>query len=135
PVESQLLVFSKTSLQRRRISPERPRALYFSDTVYVGWVPGGLTEVIIIDPQLGPVFSTFDLRDGRREHPKLERDNDCLRCHGGNFVRDIPGIFARSLFTDETGEPLLRHGTLIVDDETPFAQRWGGWYVTGYHGD
>ncbi|HTO04598.1 MAG TPA: hypothetical protein VL069_12890 [Opitutus sp.] len=135
PVESQLLVFSKTSLQRRRISPERPRALYFSDTIYVGWVPGGLTEVILVDPQLGPVFYTFDLRDGRREHPKLERDNDCLRCHGGNFVRDIPGVFARSLFTDETGEPLLRHGTLIVDDETPFSQRWGGWYVTGYHGD
>jgi hypothetical protein len=135
PVESQLLVFSKTSLQRRRISPERPRALYFSDTTYVGWVPGGLTEVIIVDPQLGPVFYSFDLRDGQREHPKLERDNDCLRCHGGNFVRDIPGIFARSLFTDQTGEPLLRHGTLIVEDETPFANRWGGWYVTGYHGD
>lgn len=136
PVESQLLVFSKTSLQRRRISPERPRALYFSDTTYVGWVPGGLTEIIIIDPQLGPVFYSFDLRDGQRGgHPQLERDSDCLRCHGGNFVRDIPGIFARSLFTDQTGEPLLRHGSLIVDDATPFEKRWGGWYVTGYHGD
>jgi hypothetical protein len=135
PVESQVLVFSKTSLQRRLISPDRPRALYFSDTVYVGWVPGGFTEVIIIDPQLGPVFYSFDLRDGQREHPKLDREADCLRCHGGNFVRDIPGIFARSLFTAESGEPLLRHGTLIVDDETPFSKRWGGWYVTGYHGD
>ena len=135
PVESQLLVFSKTSLQRHRISPQRPRALYFSDNTYVGWVPGGLTEVIIIDPQLGPVFYSFDLRDGQREHPKLERDSDCLRCHGGNFVRDIPGIFARSLFTDQSGEPLLRHGSVLVDDETPFEERWGGWYVTGYHGD
>lgn len=135
PVESQLLVFSKTSLQRRRITPDRPRALYFSDTTYVGWVPGGITEVIVIDPQLGPVFYSFDLRDVQRGEAKLERDNDCLRCHGGNFVRDIPGIFARSVFTDQTGEPLLRHGTLLVDDETPFAKRWGGWYVTGYHGD
>ena len=135
PVESQMLVFSKTSLQRRRISPERPRALYFSDSIYVGWVPGGLTEVIMIDPQLGPVFYSLNLRDAQHGLPKLERDADCLRCHGGNFVRDIPGIFARSLFTDDTGEPLLRHGTLIVDDATPFTKRWGGWYVTGYHGD
>lgn len=32
PVESQLLVFSKTSFQRQRIRPDHPRALYFSDT-------------------------------------------------------------------------------------------------------
>ena len=134
PEESQMLVFSKTSLQRRRINPERPRALYFSDSVYVGWVPGGLAEIIMIDPQLGPVFYAFDLRAAQRGTPKLERDGDCLRCHGGTFVRDIPGVFARSLFTNEEGEPLLRHGTVLVDDATPFNQRWGGWYVTGYHG-
>src|SRR4051812_7542301 len=29
PAESQMLVFSKTSLQRHRISPRTPRALYF----------------------------------------------------------------------------------------------------------
>ena len=34
PVSSQMLVFSNTSLQLRLISPENPRALYFSeDTV------------------------------------------------------------------------------------------------------
>ena len=132
-VETQLLVFSRTSLQRGRIRPERPRALYFSDSAYVGWVPGGLIEVVTIDPQLGPVFYTFEtaLVDGR---PTIERDTDCLRCHGGTFVRDIPGVFARSVFPDATGEALLRHGTLVVDDETPFADRWGGWYVTGHHG-
>ena len=134
PVESQLLVFSKTSFQRRKISPEQPRALYFSDTAYVGWVPGGLMEVVTIDPQLGPVFYSFDLRGSPGTPPKIERESDCLRCHGGTFVRDIPAVFARSVFTDETGEPLFRQGTLLVDDKTPFAQRWGGWYVTGYHG-
>jgi hypothetical protein len=35
---SQTLVFSKTSFQFSRISPERPRALYFNDDVYVGQV-------------------------------------------------------------------------------------------------
>lgn len=39
PAESQVLVFSKTSLQRRRIEPHSPRAIYFSDDCYVGLVP------------------------------------------------------------------------------------------------
>lgn len=134
PVESQMLVFSKTSLQRGRIRPERPRALYFSDSVYVGWVPGGVMEVAAVDPQLGPVFYSFDISGARAVPPKIVRDTDCMRCHGGTFVRDIPGVFARSVFSDAGGEPLFRHGTQLVDDETPFAQRWGGWYVTGYHG-
>src|SRR5688572_1529979 len=135
PSESQLLVFSKTSLQRGRIRPEQPRALYFSESMYVGWVPGGLIELAAIDPQLGPVFYSFAIsRAADGLTPTIQRDSDCLRCHGGTFVRDIPGVFARSVFPDANGEPLLRHGTLVIEDETPFAQRWGGWYVTGYHG-
>ena len=132
---SQMLVFSRTSFQRSRIRPDQPRALYFSDSVYVGWVPGGMAEVAAIDPQLGPVFYTVDFPGARRPAPKIEREADCLRCHGGAFVREIPGVFARTLFADANGDPLLRHGTQLVDDETPFAQRWGGWYVTGYHGE
>ena len=41
PVSSQTLVFSKTSAQFRLISTTNPRALYFNDDSYVGWVPGG----------------------------------------------------------------------------------------------
>ncbi|MBC7365233.1 MAG: hypothetical protein H7343_00250 [Undibacterium sp.] len=134
PADSQMLVFSRTSFQRTRIHPDRPRALYFSDTVYVGWVPGGLVEVTAIDPHLGPVFYTLTLPRTRRAVPQFERESDCLRCHGGTFVREIPGLFVRSVFPDAAGDPLLRHGTQLVDDETPFAERWGGWYVTGYHG-
>lgn len=132
--DTQTLVFSRTSFQRTRIRPDQPRALYFSDSVYVGWVPGGLVEVTAIDPQLGPVFYTFALPGSRHPVPTIEREPDCLRCHGGTFVREIPGLFVRSVFPDAGGDPLLRHGTQIVDDETPFDQRWGGWYVTGYHG-
>jgi len=135
PVESQLLVFSKTSLQRTRISPTTPRALFFSDDVYVGWVPGGLIEVTTIDPSLGPVFYSFDPRSTPDPaKPRFFRDEDCLRCHGGQFVRGIPSVFARSLYTDDTGEPMLRFGSEVIDDRTPFEQRWGGWYVTGTHG-
>ena len=134
PAETQMFVFSKTSLQRGRIRPERPRVLYFSDSVYVGWVPGGLMEITAVDPQLGPIFYSFALAPARNQAPTIVRDSDCLRCHGGTFVRDVPGVFARSTFPDATGEPILRHGSLVVDDETPFADRWGGWYVTGYKG-
>lgn len=135
PVESQVLVFSKTSLQRQRISPDHPRALYFSDSCYIGWVPSGLVEVVTIDPKLGPIFYQFDpseVRSGKTPH--FQRDNDCLRCHGGTFVRDIPGLFVRSLHTDANGEMLLRGGSQVVDFRTPFTNRWGGWYVTGKHG-
>lgn len=135
PIESQLLVYSKTSLQRQRIRPGHPRALYFSDTCYVGWVPSGLIEVTAIDPVLGPIFYSLDPAaahtDGQRT---ILRDSDCLRCHGGVFIRAIPGLFARSVFTDDEGEPLLRFGSEIVDFRTPFTNRWGGWYVTGKHG-
>ena len=134
PVESQVVVFSKTSLQRGRIRPGHPRALYFSDSVYVGWVPDGLIEVAAIDPQLGPVFYSFDPQTIRGAPKALVRDSDCLRCHGGTFVRDVPGLFARSVVPSDTGEPLLRHGSELVDDQTPFEKRWGGWYVTGYTG-
>lgn len=136
PVASQLLVYSKTSLQRQRIRPSHPRALFFTDTCYVGWVPSGLIEVTAIDPLLGPIFYSLDPTavEINAQHV-LVRDADCLRCHGGNFVRGIPGVFARSVFTDDEGEPILRLGTEMVDFRTPFTNRWGGWYVTGKHGN
>lgn len=149
PIESQLLVFSKTSLQRDRISPWAPRALYFSDDVYVGWVPGGLVEVASIDPEIGPIFYRFDPRaaaDGdsagepagdassSAPAPRFVRDRSCMSCHGGQFVRDIPGLFARSIHVEPSGEPLFRFGSVLVDESTPFENRFGGWYVTGTHG-
>lgn len=37
---SQTLVFSKTSLQREHIHPANPRAIFFSDDIYLGYIPG-----------------------------------------------------------------------------------------------
>jgi hypothetical protein len=132
PVESQVLVFSKTSFQRQAINPGRPRALYFSDNCYIGWVPDGLIEVATIDPQLGPVFYSVD---PNATQPRFVRDNNCMTCHGGQFVRGIPSLFVRSMFTGETGEPLFAYGSEVVDFRTSFTNRWGGWYVTGKHGN
>src|SRR6202171_5874871 len=56
PVESQLLVFSKTSIQRPLISPRNPRTIYFNDSVTVGWVRGSQSmEVAAQDPQQGVI--------------------------------------------------------------------------------
>jgi hypothetical protein len=56
PVESQILVYSKTSLQQTRISPDNPRAIFFNDSVAVAWVPGGFIEVAVHSPHHGGVF-------------------------------------------------------------------------------
>ena len=84
PVESQMLVFSKTSLQLQRISPRTPRAIYFNDDVYVGFCQSGdVIEISAVDPQLGTVFYTLDQRES--EKPLFERRSDnCLVCHSSS---------------------------------------------------
>lgn len=133
PEASQVLVFSKTSLQRDLISPSNPRALYFSEDAYIGWVPGGLVEIAVTDPNLGIVFYKLDPRD--RPDRRLHRDADCLSCHGGSMTRDWPGLMVRSVFTDPRGQPITAAGSTLVGHDTPFEERWGGWYVTGRHGN
>jgi len=134
PESTQILVFSKTSVQRVRISPQNPRAIYFNDECYVGWVPGGMLEIAAIDPQLGPVFYTFDPLERGSQPQRFRRDPSCLSCHAINFTRDIPGVFARSVFPEASGSPIFSAGSEVVDYTTPLADRWGGWYVTGRHG-
>jgi hypothetical protein len=46
----------------------------------------------------------------------------------------VPGMLARSVFTAPDGLPLSQFGSYDANDRTPFARRWGGWYVTGTHG-
>jgi len=55
---SQTLVYSQTSLQSKLIGPKTPRAIYFNDDVYVGYVQGegAPIEIASLDPTLGPVF-------------------------------------------------------------------------------
>jgi hypothetical protein len=130
---SQMLVFSKTSFQRERISPKNPRAVFFNDDVYVGYVAGSpLLEVSTADPRLGGVFYT--LEQTRKEKPGLTRTDQCLECHASAKTMGVPGHLVRSFSTDENGVVDLTSGTSLVTHRTPLAERWGGWYVTGQHG-
>lgn len=115
PVESQMMVFSETSLQRNRIGRENPRAIFFNDSVAVAWVRNGFIELAAQSPQQGTVFYT--LEGSSRSAPAIARRQDCLSCHFSHRTVGVPGMLAPS------------------DHRRPLEQRWGGWYVTGSHGD
>jgi hypothetical protein len=133
---SQVLVFTKTSLQKGRISPQTPRAVYFGDDTYVAWVQGGpVIEISSVDPNLGAVFYTLPQEEGTR--PEIERETHvCLQCHdsysltGGGVPRHIMG----SGIPDASGRLASHEGWFLTSDETPLGKRWGGWYVTGSGG-
>ncbi len=131
PEASQVLVFSKTSKQNGLIEPGNPRALFFSRDCYCGYVPGGMMEVVIHDAVLGPVFYTIDL--GSPTQPaRVERDSsDCLSCHATSRTENVPGLLVRSVYPDGDGHALLSMGSGLITHQTPVAERWGGYYVTG----
>ena len=132
PVESQSLVFSQTSAQASQVGPRTPRALYFNDTVAVGWVRGaGLLELAAQDPQQGVVFYTLAQRASDR--PRLVRDNACLRCHVTWDTLGVPGLQMLSTFR-MSDDPNAYASGIVVDHRTPLRERWGGWYVTGKGG-
>lgn len=129
PTASQVLVLSKTSLQVERIFPKNPRAIYYNDNIYVGWVPSSdMLEISVSSPTTGTNFYSFKPVDGK---PKLTRQtHDCLRCHGGSFTRDVPGHLLRSVYPDFEGQPIFKAGTHFTDQTTPLENRWGGWLVS-----
>jgi len=130
PVESQVLVFSKTSFQASRIGPKNPRAIYFGDTVSVGWVRGGeVLEFVAQDPRQGSVFYTMSQT---AEAPLFERNDACVSCHASEATHFVPGMFIGSVFPDVNGTTMYGPA-YTTDHRTPFEIRWGGWFVTGTH--
>lgn len=131
PIDSQTLVFSKTSFQYPKISPEHPRALYFNDDVYVGSVhEGKAIEIVSFDPMQGAIFYLLDER--KVDKPAFQRaELDCTQCHIAAGTRGIPGVLLRSVYPTSSGTIVSGTRSLITDQESPLADRWGGWYVTG----
>jgi hypothetical protein len=133
PVESQVLVFSKTSFQAPRIAPRTPRALYHSADISVGFVRGGdALEIAAVDPRQGVVFYTLDQEESAR--PRLVRREECMHCHVGTSTLGVPGLVVRSVHTDRNGQALLASRSFVTDHRSPLDQRWGGWFVTGLSG-
>ena len=132
-IDSQVLVFSKTSFQAPRISARSPRALYFNDQISLGFVRGGdVLELAAVDPRQGVIFYTIDQEKTLR--PRFERRDQCLQCHQSGGTLGIPGLVVRSVFPERSGMPLFHAGTFVSDHRSPLKERWGGWYVSGTHG-
>jgi hypothetical protein len=132
-IDSQVMVFSKTSFQASRISPRAPRAIYFNDELALGFVQGGeVVEVAAFDPEEGFNFYTLDMQ--KADKPEFIRRDSCLQCHQGLGTLGVPGILVTSVFPGPDGMPAFRGANLITDHRTNMDQRWGGWYVTGTHG-
>ena len=112
PEESQMLVFLSSSLQGGRIKANNPRALYFNDSVSVGWVRGGFVEIASQDPTQGTVFYTA----GASRELVMRENDRCLFCHASGRTEGVPGMIER------------------MGHQQPLDQRWGGWYVTGQLG-
>ena len=133
PVTSQLLVTSATSLQKRLVSPRKPRAIYFNDDTYVGFVPDGQMEVISIDPELGGIFYLFDRFSAGRV-PRVQRADNCMSCHAPRGRDETPGLALESVIPGRTGggEMAFRRGQ--TGHAVPLELRLGGWIVTGAPG-
>jgi len=134
PLSSQTLVFSKTSFQAHQIDPVHPRAVYFNDDTYVGWVPGSdVIEIASADGESGAEF--FTLESGGDGQPRLIRDVDrCGVCHVSQHTAGVPGFVVRSVVATPAGRFVAGATSFVTDDSSPLERRWGGWYVTGAHG-
>lgn len=128
--QSQMLVFSTTSLQLSLISPSSPRALYFNEDTYVGYVPGGRIEIVSIDPDLGGIFHIFDIP--RSTGPlQIERSRRCMNCHSAAETGYVPGLVIKSVIPGPRGGSLDAFRVAETGHAIPLSERFGGWYLTG----
>ncbi len=136
PVSSQSLVFSRTSLQTDRIAPWTPRALYFNDDVYIGFVQeSAFLEIGAVDPDEGGVFYTLDQIGDEPPHFRKE-STTCLMCHESKTVTGgVPGFMVLSVLPDRHGYVIAEVADGPQSDRTPPEKRMGGWYVTGLSED
>ena len=132
PVDSQLLVFSRASLQGKLINERNPRALFFNDRVALGWVRGGeIIEVAAHDESAGVVFYTLDQRDAAA----LAAVQASLRMPGmspGGDTLGVPGFLMFS--TTRPAQSQEFSLPRAVDHSDALSRRFGGWFVTGSTG-
>lgn len=133
PITSQIMVFSASSLQSEIINPRNPRSLYFNEDTYLGWVPGGLVEIIAADPEMGPIFYVYDRLQPGGPVPGVQRSTKCMNCHAGNATRRLPGLIAESLLVSQAGSSLETYRRDVQGHQIPLEDRFGGWHLTGGH--
>ena len=132
---SQQLVFSTTSLQLSRISPRNPRAIYFNEDLYLGYVPGGQIEIIGIDPEIGAIpyiFSPPTSKD-KAWRPTIIRSRRCMNCHASPDIGGVPGLLISSVIPGPGGGSIDAFRQTQTGHSIPYDLRFGGWHLTGDH--
>ena len=127
--DTQLAVFSRTSLQSYGIRPNNPRTIFFNDSVAVAWPRGGFIEVAAQGPSQGVAF--YGLEQVQTPTPRFRRERSCPVCHVSYATLNVPGMLLRSVAADSEGRALTYLANATPDHRTPFEERWGGWFVTG----
>jgi hypothetical protein len=134
-ISSQTLVFSKTSLQVTRIAEPTPRAIYYNEDTYVGFVQDSdLLEFASIDANVGVVF--FGMINRQDTRPLLDREGGrCLTCHDTYSMMGggVPRVMVMSAPVEDPSDSRTYSSSSEVDDRTPIAERWGGWYLSGWY--
>jgi hypothetical protein len=133
PEDSQVLVFSQTSLQENFIRPTNPRAIYFTDGLAIGTIPGApLIEMWAVGRDGALRFYT--LKNTQAQRPQVQaEDIECFSCHE-SINPAVPGPLIESVTALPSGLVMHVGSNLFTDGRTPIADRWGGWYITGQHG-
>jgi len=112
--------------------------VYFSEDTYIGWVQNStLVEIATLDSKLGLVFYLFNNRPDPAQYVVRESQR-CLVCHDSNGTMGggVPLLLAHSSVYSLNYDNLLNvTGDYNTSDTTPVQDRWGGWYVSGEHGD
>ncbi|HET9268968.1 MAG TPA: hypothetical protein VFO31_12420 [Vicinamibacterales bacterium] len=128
--DTQLAVFSRTSLQSYVIRPNNPRTIFFNDSVVVAWPRGGFIEIAAQGPSQGVAFYMLEQRQTFTT-PQFRRERSCTVCHVSYATLNVPGMLLRSVAADPEGRALTYLANATPDHRTPFEERWGGWFVTG----
>ena len=129
PESSQLQLFSTTSLQLGLINPSNPRSLYFNESIYIGYIPGGKIEVISIDPEHGAVFYIFKV-PSKKQPLTITPTKRCMNCHADRELSGIPGLIIKSVLPGVNGGSLDSYRTGQPGHDVPYKDRFGGWYIT-----
>ena len=134
PADSQLLVFSRASLQGKLIDEKSPRALYFNDRVALGWVRDApILEIATHDESAGVVFYTLDQQESAAAGAlRFTRAFQCLGCHRAGDTFGVPGFL---MFSTSRPDRIQTAGVpRSIDHTDPLSRRFGGWFVTGSAG-
>ena len=104
-------------------------------TMCCGWVNHGqFIEIAAVDIKTGPAFYTIEQEYD--PYPEIQTQTEqCVVCHDTFQTRTpVPRLLILSVLPNPDGNA-LKAAALITNDQSPLRERWGGWYVTGTHGN